>query len=195
MTGLDVFSHAAEGYTSILANPMSDMITESIMENVVKYLPKAVKNGEDKEARTKMHVAASLAGWMLANPSAHVGHSLAHVIGGMYHIPHGACCAYSLPVVLETISTALPDKIKNIGEILGAEYDGSESAEEIGKKASEAYKKFAYDVIGVKRIEEYVSAKVEIDDLAMRVANEPLAGLAPISITKEVASEMLTKIF
>lgn len=195
MTGLDVFSHAAEGYTSILANPMSDMITESIMENVVKYLPKAVKNGEDKEARTKMHVAASLAGWMLANPSAHVGHSLAHVIGGMYHIPHGACCAYSLPVVLETISTALPDKIKSIGEILGAEYDGSESAEEIGKKASEAYKKFAYDVIGVKRIEEYVSAKVEIDDLAMRVANEPLAGLAPISITKEVASEMLTKIF
>lgn len=195
MTGLDVFSHAAEGYTSILANPMSDMITESIMENVVKYLPKAVKNGEDKEARTKMHVAASLAGWMLANPSAHVGHSLAHVIGGMYHIPHGACCAYSLPVVLETISTALPDKIKSIGEILGAEYDGSESVEEIGKKASEAYKKFAYDVIGVKRIEEYVSAKVEIDDLAMRVANEPLAGLAPISITKEVASEMLTKIF
>lgn len=195
MTGLDVFSHAAEGYTTVLANPMSDMITESIMENVVKYLPKAVKNGADKEARTKMHVAASLAGWMLANPSAHVGHSLAHVIGGMYHIPHGACCAYSLPAVLETISTALPEKVKNIGEILGAEYNGSESAEEIGKKASEAYKKFAYDVVGVKRIEEYASAEADIDDLAVRVANEPLAGLAPITVTKDIASEMLTKIF
>ena len=69
MTGLDVFSHAADG--------------------------------TNMEARTKMHIAASLGGWVLANSSAHVGHSIAYVIGGMYHIPHGACCAYSLPVVLE----------------------------------------------------------------------------------------------
>lgn len=125
MTGLDVFSHAAEGYTTVLANPMSDMITKSIMENVVEYLPRAVKDGKNMEARTKMHVAASLGGWMLANSSAHVGHSIAHVIGGMYHIPHGACCAYSLPVVLEKISTALPEKVKDIGRILGTHYDGS----------------------------------------------------------------------
>ncbi len=195
MTGLDVFSHAAEGYTTILANPMTDMITESIMKNVVKYLPEAVKDGSNMEAREKMHVAASLGGWMLANSSAHVGHSLAHVIGGMYHIPHGACCAYSLPVVLESVSEVLPEKVKNIGTILGAVYDGSESAKEIGEKAAEAYKKFAYETVGVKKITDYVSDKADVKLLAERVVTEPLAGLAPLKITEELASEMVEKIF
>ena len=195
MTGLDVFSHAAEGYTTILANPMTDMITKSLMENVVKYLPRAVADGSNMEAREKMHVAASLGGWMLANSSAHVGHSLAHIIGGMYHIPHGACCAYSLPVVLEAVSETLTDKVKDIGTILGAVYDGTESAEEIGKKASEAYKKFAYETVGVKKISDYVSAEADIDVLAERVVNEPLASLSPVKVTNELASEMLKKIF
>lgn len=195
MTGLDVFSHAAEGYTTILANPMTDMITKTLMENVVAYLPRAVADGSDMEARTKMHIAASLGGWMLANSSAHVGHSIAHVIGGRYHIPHGACCAYSLPVVLEAISTTLPEKIQDIGKILGAAYDGTETAEEIGKKAAEAYKKFAYEVVGVKKVEEYVSEKADIAGLAERVVKEPLAGLAPVKVTNELANKMLVRLF
>ena len=195
MTGLDVFSHAAEGYTSVLANPMTDMITRSIMQTVVEYLPRAVKDGTDMEARTRMHIAASLGGWMLANASAHVGHSIAHVMGGMYHIPHGACCAYSLPVVLETISAALPEKVKEIGEILGASYNGAESVEEIGKKAAEAYKTFAYETVGVKPVGDYVAETPAFEELADRVVAEPLAGLSPVEITKDVALEMLEKIF
>lgn len=195
MTGLDVFSHAAEGYTTALANPMTDMITKAVMENVVKYLPKAVADGSDMEARTKMHIAASLGGWMLANPSAHVGHSIAHVLGGQFHIPHGACCAYSLPVVLEAMSTVLTDKVKDIGEILGAEYDGTEDSVTIGKKAAEVYKRFAYETVGVKRIEEFTQEKADIATLADRVVNEPLAGLAPMKITNELATQMLEKIF
>lgn len=195
MTGLDVFSHAAEGYTTILANPMTDMITKSIMETVVKYLPKAVENGADMEAREKMHIAASLGGWMLANSSAHVGHSLAHVIGGMYHIPHGACCAYSLPVVLEAVSGTLTDKVKDIGTILGANYDGTETAEEIGIKAAEAYKKFAYETVGVKKITDYVSEEADVKLLVERVVNEPLASLSPVKITEELAGNMIKKIF
>ena len=195
MTGLDVFSHAAEGYTSVLANPMTDMITRSIMQTVVEYLPRAVKDGTDMEARTRMHIAASLGGWMLANASAHVGHSIAHVVGGMYHIPHGACCTYSLPVVLETISAALPGKVKEIGEILGASYNGAESVEEIGKKAAEAYKTFAYETVGVKPVGDYVADTPAFEELADRVVAEPLAGLSPVEITKDVAFEMLEKIF
>ena len=195
MTGLDVFSHAAEGYTSILSNPMSDMIVKSIMENVVKYLPRAVKNGNDMEARSKMHVSAALGGWMLANPSAHVGHSIAHVLGGELHIPHGACCAYSLPVVLEEISGELTDKVKDIAEILGASFSGSETPEEIGKIASDYYKKFAYEIVGVKRISEFVSGEVNVEKLADKVVIEPLAGIAPMEITKQNAKNMLYKIF
>ncbi len=195
MTGLDVFSHAAEGYTSVLANPMTDMINMSIMQTVVEYLPRAITDGTDMEARTKMHIAASLGGWMLANSSAHVGHSIAHVIGGMYHIPHGACCAYSLPVVLEKISSVLPEKVKTIGKILGVSYDETENAEEIGKKTAEYYKKFAYDTVGVKPVKDYITDVTKVDGLAERVAVEPLAALSPVNITKEIAMEMLKKIF
>ncbi len=195
MTGLDVFSHAAEGYTSVLADPMTDMINKAIMENVVKFLPRAVADGEDMEARTKMHIAASLGGWMLGNSSAHVGHSIAHVIGGMYHIPHGACCAYSLPVVLDVVSGVLPDKVKEIGEILGAVFDGGETSAEIGERTAEAYKHFAYGVVGVKKVDEFVSGSADIDLLAGRVEAEPLAGLSPVKVTKELAADMLRKIF
>lgn len=195
MTGLDVFSHAAEGYTSVLANPMTDMINMSIMQTVVEYLPRAITDGTDMEARTKMHIAASLGGWMLANSSAHVGHSIAHVIGGMYHIPHGACCAYSLPVVLEKISSILPEKVKTIGKILGVSYDETENAEEIGKKTAEYYKKFAYDTVGVKPVKDYITDVTKVDELAERVVVEPLAALSPVNITKEIAMEMLKKIF
>ncbi len=195
MTGLDVFSHAAEGYTSALANPMTDLINISIMQTVARYLPRAVADGKDMEARTKMHIAASLGGWMLANSSAHVGHSIAHVIGGMYHIPHGACCAYSLPVVLETVSPALPEKVKTVGEILGAVYDGTEDAQQIGEKTAACYKKFAYEIVGVKQIREYTTDDTKLDELAKRVAAEPLAALSPVAITEENAMEMLKKIF
>ena len=195
MTGLDVFSHAAEGYTSVLADPMTDMINKAIMENVVKFLPRAVADGEDMEARTKMHIAASLGGWMLGNSSAHVGHSIAHVIGGMYHIPHGACCAYSLPVVLDAVSDSLPDKVKEIGEILGVTFDGGETPAEIGEKTAAAYRHFAYDVVGVKKVDEFVSESTDIDLIAGRVEAEPLAGLSPVKVTKELAADMLRKIF
>lgn len=195
MTGLDVFSHAAEGYTSVLANPMTDMINLSVMQTVVEYLPHAVADGTDMEARTKMHVAASLGGWMLANSSAHVGHSIAHVIGGMYHIPHGACCAYSLPVVLEKISPILPEKVKTIGKLLGASFDGTENARQIGEKTAEAYKNFAYKTVGVKQIKEYTTDVTKIDELAKRVAAEPLAVLSPVTVTEKNAEEMLIKIF
>lgn len=195
MTGLDVFSHAAEGFTSVLATPMTDMINLALMQNVIEYLPRAVKDGSDMEARTKMHVAASMGGWMLANSSAHVGHSIAHVIGGMYHIPHGACCAYSLPVVLETVSAVLPDKVKAIGQLLGASFAGTEDAVEIGRKTAEAYRKFAYETVGVKPVKDYVTGTADIETLAARVEVEPLAGLSPLPITKTNAGEMLKKIF
>lgn len=194
MTGLDVFSHAAEGYTSALANPMTDMINRSIMQTVVECLPREVADGTNMEARTKMHIAASLGGWMLGNSSAHVGHSIAHVIGGMYHILHGACCAYSLPVVLEKISSALPEKVKSIGKILGASFDGTETAQQIGEKTAEYYKKFAYETVGVRQIKEYTTDMTKVDELAKRVAIEPLAVLAPIAVTEENAAEMLRKI-
>ena len=103
-TGLDAFAHAAEAYTSNLSSPITDAICEKVMYLIVKYLPSAVKDGNDREARERMMVAAALGGWMLNNAGTHLGHSIAHIVGSKYHIPHGMACAYALPGVLEYIS-------------------------------------------------------------------------------------------
>ena len=75
-TGLDAFSHAAEGYTSRLASPVTDAICEKVMFLLYNYLPRAVENGHDREARQRVMVAAALAGWMLNNAGTNAGHSL-----------------------------------------------------------------------------------------------------------------------
>lgn len=196
LTGLDVFSHVAETYTSVNANIMADFVSEATMQCVAKYLPRAAEDGGDMDARAKMHVAGAIGGWSLKNCGAHVGHSAAHVLGSVYHIQHGACCACSLPAVLEVIAPALPEKVRTIGEILGASFAGKEDTAEIGRKAAEAYRAFAYGRLKVKPIQEYIGDRpVDLDALADCIVAEPLAGLSPVPVTKEVALEILHKIF
>ncbi len=191
-TGLDVFSHACECYTSILANCMTDMICEKLMETVVRYLPRVCQDASDAEARERMHAGASLGGWMLALASAHVGHSLAHVAGGKLHIPHGLACAYSLPVTLEFIAPAVPGKVRKVGEILGVEFSGSESPECIGTKTAAAYRAFVYETLGVAELDIH---DVDLEALAEDVEREVLAGLCPVRVTREGALAMLKKMF
>lgn len=192
MTGLDVFSHAAEGYTSVLSTIATDMVCEKIMETVVTYLPRALADGQDMEARTRMHTAASLGGFILANASAHVGHSFAHALGGIYHLPHGACCAYGFPSVLKLIASSCPEKVKKIGEILGAAFTGTESTEEIGEISASAYMKFRDSILGLKPLE---IEEPDIAGLAKAVMEEPLAALCPVPIDEKTVLRLLRDIF
>ena len=152
-TGLDTFSHAVEGYCNVMSNMMMDPICEKIMELVAENLPVAVADGSDIQARSRMQVAACMSGWPLTNVYANVGHSLAHVVGANYHIVHGSACSYGLPPVLKHMAPAVPDKVKRIGMILGAEFDGSETPEQIGRKAADAYIAFR-DGLGMPPVTE-----------------------------------------
>lgn len=190
MTGLDVISHATEAYTSILSNATTDLICEKIIETVVKNLPLVVKDGNNIDAREKMQVAASMGGWMLYNACAHVGHSIAHVLGAKYHLAHGAACAYGYPSMIKFISSAVPLKVKKVGEILGAEFTGNESSKEIGEKSATAYRAFI-NLLGLQPIKEYNLNYSNLDELVNAVVTEPFAGLTPVKVTEEVANIML----
>jgi len=193
ITGLDVFSHAAEAYTSIISNVGADMICEKIMETVFKYLPVAVEDGKNAEARTAMAVSASLGGWMLTNACAHVGHSVAHVIGSKYHIPHGAACAYGFQAMIEYIASVCPDKVKKIGIILGAEFKGGETPEKIAELTNKAYKAFRDDVLKLKSIKEYNCDPAKVEDCAHAIEVEIFAGLCPKKVTYEGALDLVKK--
>ncbi len=89
--GFDVLFHATESYISTFASAMSDMYALTAIENVGKYLVRAVKDGSDMEAREGMAFANTLSGVVMTVSVTTAEHSLEHAMSA-YHpeLPHGA---------------------------------------------------------------------------------------------------------
>jgi alcohol dehydrogenase class IV len=117
-TGFDALAHAIEAYTSTLATPVTDMMCEKAIRLVGKYLRRAVKNGEDKEARNGMAFANTMGGFAIAVGIVTVCHGLAHSVGGVAGTTHGETLAAMTPQTMRFSMRANPDKFKNIGMFL-----------------------------------------------------------------------------
>lgn len=101
-TGLDVLTHAIEAYISNMANDYTDGLALQAMDLVFAYLKRAYQNGQfDLKAREKMHNASCIAGMAFTNAFLGLNHSLAHKLGGDYHIPHGRANAILLPYIVK----------------------------------------------------------------------------------------------
>ncbi len=100
-TGMDALTHAIEALFAKNANPLTDKDALWAMETVYAFLPRAVKNGADEEARTMMAYAEYVAGMAFSNAGLGMVHAMAHALGGHYNLPHGVCNAVLLPYVLK----------------------------------------------------------------------------------------------
>lgn len=100
-TGMDVLTHGLEAYVSTGANDFSDALAEKAVDLIFNYLERAYKNGDDSEAREKVHYASCIAGIAFNQASLGLCHGIAHTIGGKLHLPHGRINGILLPTIVQ----------------------------------------------------------------------------------------------
>ena len=89
--GFDALFHSTETYIHKGANHFSDMVALNAIENVARYLPRAVRDGSDLEARERVALGNTLSGYSMVTGSCTSEHSLEHAMSAFHHdLPHGA---------------------------------------------------------------------------------------------------------
>ena len=92
-TGMDALTHAMEAVVANGAIDVTDATALYAIKQIFEYLPRAVENGQDIEAREQMCYACFLNGIAFSNAGLGNVHAMAHQLGGLYDLPHGVCNA------------------------------------------------------------------------------------------------------
>ena len=95
-TGIDVLSHAIEGYWSKGHQPICDTLAIHAARLVFEYLFRAYENPQDEEAREKMCEASVIAGLAFTLPKTTSSHACSFPLTNIYRIPHGEACGLTL---------------------------------------------------------------------------------------------------
>ncbi|MBN2240932.1 MAG: iron-containing alcohol dehydrogenase [Dehalococcoidales bacterium] len=193
-TGMDAYAHAVEAIMGDARNPMSDLLGEEAISLVFKYLPRAVKDGKDMEARTQMSYAAMLAGYSFNDSLTHMGHSLGHTLGSIFHIPHGNACGVAMPEIIEYLGDVVPEPIARIGKAMGLDIKDGASPADTAKAVSDALSAFN-KVIGQKTLKELGVKEEDLVKVAQRAYDEKMWERCPKETSPEDMLNILKKAY
>ena len=184
---IDAVNHVIEAATSTVASPYSISLARQVIDLVAEYLPKAIANGEDLEARYFLCYAAMMAGVAFDNGLLHYTHALEHPLSALKpDFSHGLGLAILLPAVIRNIYTAKSETLAYILEpiVAGLKADASDTE----KAASGVYEWLkSVDVPNKLTDEGFSEADVKtLTDLAFTTPSlDGLLGIAPTKATKE----------
>lgn len=132
-TGMDALTHAIEGYACTWHTDLTDGLCVKAARDVFRYLPRAVGNGSDMEARERMHNAATCAGLGFGNAMASLAHAMGHALGASFHVPHGRAVGLFLPYTVEFAAQESPERFADLARLLRvADGEDEESARALG---------------------------------------------------------------
>ena len=221
-SGADVLTHAIESYTALAfnerekpasaaerppyqgANPISDIWCEKAIKLVREFLPMAVKDGKDIEARTQMMLATIYAGMGFANAGVHLPHAMGYPIAGNvrgFHppdypqkkplVPHGMSTALGAPASFRFTANARPERHRQIAEWMGVNTRGS-GADLAGQALREAFIGFMQNIglpNGLRAV-GYTSNDIPaLTDGTLK--QKRLLGLSPEPVTQKAVEKMI----
>ena len=135
---MDAFAHAVESMLRGKSNPTCRLFAGEAVRLIAGNLEAVLSNGQDVSRRQHLMYAAYLAAMSVNDGSCSLGHSIAHVLGAHYHIPHGAACAITVPMTIEFFASIFPERIRALGESMGIATDEAAGPQENGIRIADA---------------------------------------------------------
>lgn len=176
---IDAVNHVVEAATSTVASPYSISLAKEVIELVAKYLPKAIANPEDLEARYFLCYAAMMGGVSFDNGLLHYTHALEHPLSAIKpDLSHGFGLAILLPSVIKTI---YKDKAATLADILAPIVPNLKGEVSEAEKAANGVYAWLKSVDVPEKLTDIGFAEADVDKLTDLVFTTPsLAGLIDI---------------
>ena len=177
---IDAVNHVVEAATAATASPFSITLAREVIKLVVKYLPKAIENPDDLEARYYLAYAAMLGGVSFDNGLLHYTHALEHPLSAVKpELAHGLGLAILLPAVVKTIYKDKPNVLADILAPISPDLKG-EPAE--AEKVAKDIQNWLFSVDVKEKLENEGFTEADVEKLTDLVYTTPsLSGLLDIA--------------
>jgi len=182
-TGLDALTHCIESFTSPNFHPLCDGIALEGIHLVVDALPRAVRNGNDLDARGKMLVAAAM-GAVAFQKDLGATHSLAHPLSTLCGLHHGTANALCLPAVMKFNAQRKPGLYRRVGLACGLDVVKCSDAD-ADARTIEFIEKLTAEVGLNQKLRDYGVKESQIDALAEQAILDGCHATNPVPVTKE----------
>ncbi|MHA1680597.1 MAG: iron-containing alcohol dehydrogenase, partial [Promethearchaeota archaeon] len=110
-TAFDAIAHCMEGMTGQWKNIYTEGLAVMSLKMIFENISKAYHES-DPDAREAMHNAATIAGLSFGNAQAHLGHTIGHALGALFHVPHGFGVGIATPYVMKFLINNDDDSVE-----------------------------------------------------------------------------------
>ena len=194
-TGMDTFCHAAESFIAGRATHHTRQPAADALRRTLEFLPRAVANGADRDARDQMAYACLQAGLSLANAGVILVHGLAHAIGARARIPHGVANTVCLLPVMRLAAERNPAVMADLAEPLGVP-DTITGAPERAQAAVGVMERLVEQVGLPTRLQEVGVERSWLPDVtAATLSNTRLVFNSPVQPNAAELTELLDEAF